>query len=259
MRRICLLVSVLIIAIAMVASASGQTAERAARSRGARAGAKPGEITTPPDVSERWHDQLKVGQLAPEFELPLASGTEDAKAIAQRGKRNTRSNGTATKTTSTQKSISLKELYAKKPVILIFGSVTCPPFRGQLEGIDEVYRDFRDRAEFLFVYIREAHPDSVLSLVDETMAPRLVKVPQQSSLDVRAQAAAACGRTLKLSMPIAVDSMDNTVGRAYAGWPNRMVVVGVDGRILFASSPSPHGVDAARLRSWLEQNLRAAR
>ena len=56
--------------------------------------------------------------------------------------------------------------------MLIFGSVTCPPFRRALEGIDEVYRDFRDRAEFLFVYIREAHPDSVLSLVDERGAPQ---------------------------------------------------------------------------------------
>jgi hypothetical protein len=50
-------------------------------------------------------------------------------------------------------------------VVLIFGSVTCPPFRGHLAGVEQVYRDFRDRAAFLWVYVREAHPGSVLSLM----------------------------------------------------------------------------------------------
>src|SRR5205814_8283861 len=108
---------------------------------------------------------------------------------------------------------------------------------------------------FLFVYIREAHPDSVLSLVDEKQTSSLVKIPQHTTLESRKQAAAACGRTLKLSMPIAVDTIENTVGRAYAGWPNRMVVVGTNGRLLFASNPSPRGTDSIRLRTWLKENL----
>jgi hypothetical protein len=71
----------------------------------------------------------------------------------------------------------------------------------------------------------------------------------------RTDAAAACGRTLDLTMPIAVDSIDNKVGRAYAGWPNRMVVVDTNGNILFASDPSPRGTDAVRLRHWLKENV----
>jgi hypothetical protein len=57
-------------------------------------------------------------------------------------------------------------------------------------------------------------------------------------------------------MPIAVDSIDYKVGRAYAGWPNRMVVVGTNGNILFASDPSPRGTDAFRLRDVLKRNLK---
>ena len=34
-----------------------------------------------------------------------------------------------------------------------------------------------------------------------------------------------------------------------------MVVVGTDGRILFASDPSPRGTDAHRRRTWLDENL----
>jgi hypothetical protein len=206
---------------------------------------------------------LRLGEAAPEFTLPLAHGTEEVKTLATRANRNGRQK---MKTDNNIKGegdspqvVSLKDLRAKKPVVLIFGSVTCPPFRSALAGIDDVYREFRDRAEFLFVYIREAHPDSVLALAGKDSQPSLTKIPQHTTLDGRTEAAAACGRTLKLSMPIAVDGIDNKVGRAYAGWPNRMVVVGTDGKLQYASDPSPRGTDAARLRKWLLDNLPAAK
>ena len=56
-------------------------------------------------------------------------------------------------------------------------------------------------------------------------------------------------------MPMAIDTIDNAVGRAYAGWPNRMVIVGTDGRVIFASDPSPGGTNSQRLRTWLQVNL----
>ena len=55
-----------------------------------RQGAKPGEIITAPDLSERWRDQLRIGEAAPEFTLPLASGTEEAIALARRDKQERR-------------------------------------------------------------------------------------------------------------------------------------------------------------------------
>ena len=84
----------------------------------------------------------------------------------------------------------------------------------------------------------------------------LTKIPQAATSKERTKAAVACGLTLNLDMPIAVDAIDNKVGRAYAGWPNRMVVVGTDGKILFASVPSPRGTDATVLRDWLEEKVR---
>jgi hypothetical protein len=255
-RTTCLLLLLMLISVASIAPATAQSADRRARQRAAKFGAGPGEVITPPDRSERWRDELRVGEPAPEITLPLASGAEDAKAMAERGKRNASRKGKGSGAEGdSPRTVSLKELRAKKPVVLIFGSVTCPPFRSALEGIDEVHRDFRDRAEFLFVYIREAHPDSVLSLSGANSQLSLVKIPQHTTLEGRTEAAAACGRTLQLGMPIAVDGIDNKVGRAYAGWPNRMVVVGTDGRVLFASDPSPRGTNAARLRAWLAENL----
>jgi hypothetical protein len=256
MNAIISLTSALLVSLVVVAPIRGQDADRATRARGVRQRAKPGEIITAPDSSERWRDQLRIGEVAPEFTLPLASRTSEAIALARGDKQSTGHKSKAAKTKATQKTVSLKDLRAKKPVVLIFGSVTCPPFRRALDGIDNVYRDFHDGAEFLFVYIREAHPDSVLSLIDDKLAINLKNIPQAVTIKERNEAAVACGCTLSLNMPIAVDSIDNKVGRAYAGWPNRMVVVGTNGNILFASDPSPRGTDAARLRDWLKENLK---
>jgi peroxiredoxin len=204
---------------------------------------KPGEVITPPDRSERWSDQLSVGAEAPEFTLPLLpSGDKIAPGDKSSDQRQ-------------QQTVSLRELREKRPVVLIFGSITCPPFRAQLDGIDQVYEQFQDRAEFLFVYIREAHPDSVLSVSGLDGRDSLLKIVQAADSPIRTASAAVCQRTVKLSMPIAVDSIDNKVGKAYAGWPNRMVVVGTDGRVIYASPPSPRGTDAQRLRAWLEENV----
>jgi protein-disulfide isomerase len=209
MRATLSLLSALVVSLVAVAPGRGQDADRATRARGLRQGAKPGEIITAPDLSERWSDQLQIGEAAPEFTLPLASGTEEAKALARRDKQSTGQKSKASNTKDAPKIASLKALRAKKPVVLIFGSVTCPPFRRALDGIDHVYRDFHDRAEFLFVYIREAHPDSVLSLVDDRRATTLMRIPQAVTSKERTEAAVACGRTLNLNMPIAVDSIDN--------------------------------------------------
>lgn len=228
----------LILLSALFAPASFAQSERERRQR---PGKKAGEVITSADRSERWSDRLAVGGIAPEFSLPLLHARDQAEA----GEKPPQSTAT--------KAVTLSELRAERPVVLIFGSITCPPFRGQLEGIERVYQQFQDRAEFLFVYIREAHPDSVLSVVETDGSESLRKISQPVDLSTRTASAAVCQRTVDLSIPVAIDTMDNAVGRAYAGWPNRMVVVGADGRIIYLSDPAAGATKAQRLRAWLEE------
>ncbi|HSI35846.1 MAG: deiodinase-like protein [Phycisphaerae bacterium] len=206
------------------------------------------EVTTPADRSERWADTLKVGEAAPAFTLALLP------PVAKPGDR-----AVAAAKPAEPKTVALKDLHAGRPVVLVFGSFTCPPFRNQLADVDRVYDEFRDRAAFLFVYVREAHPGSTVRVVDERGEAGLAKIDQPQSPEARAANAAVCRRTYALRMPVAVDSADNAVGKAYAGWPNRVVIVGADGRIANATRPSPGGTDARRLRAWLGQNLPAAK
>ncbi len=60
---------------------------------------------------------------------------------------------------------------------------------------------------------------------------------------------------LKLSVPTVIDQEDNRVNIAYAGWPDRMYVVGVDGRIAYRGGQGPGGFKPAEVESWLTKNL----
>jgi len=210
-----------------------------------RAGKKPGEIITRPDFSQGGfgEDHLEVGKPAPPFTLQWFKPASSASLDTEKNP------------SSAPTKISLAELHTKKPAVLVFGSMTCPPLKGQLDAVDAVYRDFADRAEFLFIYIREAHPDSVLSVVNSKQKEGLLKIGQASLLAERIETAAVCQRTMELKMPIAIDSMDNKTSRDYAGWPNRCVVVGTDGRVLYKAEVGPGSTNAQRLRSWLTANL----
>ena len=53
-------------------------------------------------------------------------------------------------------------------------------------------------------------------------------------------------------MPVLVDGMDNTVSIAFAAWPERIYVIGADGRIVYPGAPGPWGFDPDAARGSLE-------
>jgi hypothetical protein len=82
------------------------------------------------------------------------------------------------------------------------------------------------------VYIREAHPDE----------PRnKFNIPQPKRLEERRKVAREFARVLKLSIPVLVDEMDNQVGKAYAGWPDRLYVIDAQGKVALKGGPGPRG------------------
>ena len=43
-------------------------------------------------------------------------------------------------------------------------------------------------------------------------------------------------------MPVFVDTIDDQVERTYSGWPNRMVILGANGKIADKGTAGPSGV-----------------
>jgi peroxiredoxin len=209
-----------------VGVAATATAQNAARSR--RFGVREGEVVTPPARAERHQDTLKKGDDAPDFTLADPSGKDEFK---------------------------LSEFRGKRPVVLVFGSLTCPPFRRRVLDMDKLYAEYKDRAEFRFVYVREAHPDSVLFVIEEDKES-LQKVAQTDTLEARGHNATLCTATLKLQMPVVLDKADNAVNKTYAAWPIRLVIVDPEGKLAYISGPGPAGFDPAEVAVWLKANLR---
>ena len=83
----------------------------------------------------------------------------------------------------------------------------------------------------------------------------LKKVEQTDSADKRVENAEICLSALKLSVPTVIDKTDNKVNTAYAGWPDRMYVVGIDGKIAYKGGPGPGGFKPGEVEEWLKKNL----
>jgi type I thyroxine 5'-deiodinase len=58
---------------------------------------------------------------------------------------------------------------------------------------------------------------------------------------------------LGIHFPALIDGIDNTVERLYTGWPDRLFLIGSDGRLVYKTTPGPFGFDPAQLESALKQ------
>ena len=63
---------------------------------------------------------------------------------------------------------------------------------------------------------------------------------------------------LKLSLPVLVDDMENTVAAAYHAMPDRLFIVGADGKIAYRGARGPRGFDVEEMEAALKTILQAA-
>jgi hypothetical protein len=115
--------------------------------------------------------------------------------------------------------------------------------------VEDIYKEFKDGAEFLFVYIREAHPSNG-SWGDPESATE-----DPLDLEGRNKVAGTCTEKLKLTMPTAVDDMDDTVNLKYSAWPERIYIIGKDGKVLYKSKLGPFGFKPTEAKKELEKLL----
>jgi hypothetical protein len=60
-------------------------------------------------------------------------------------------------------------------------------------------------------------------------------------LQERRKVAQDFAKQLKVSLPILVDTIDDQVEKAYAGWPDRIYVIDAAGKIAHKGGPGPGG------------------
>lgn len=119
--------------------------------------------------------------------------------------------------------------------------------------MEKLYSDYKDRAAFLFVYIREAHPEDAWQMASNKREGVVFRQPK--SHGERRGVAKRCAKALKLSMPCVVDDMKDTVDNLYAAWPERLFVIDREGKIAYSGGVGPFGFKPGEVRSWLEKNV----
>lgn len=103
------------------------------------------------------------------------------------------------------------------------------------------------------VYIREAHPTDGWQV--EANERDEVFFLQPKTLEERVAVADSCALRLDLSIPTLIDDMENSTDQKYYALPDRLYLVGSDGRIAYRGAPGPWGFVAAELEKAIASYL----
>ena len=119
--------------------------------------------------------------------------------------------------------------------------------------LEELYDRHGGEVAFFIVYIREAHPEDGWVLADNRRDE--IALADPTSLHERAAAADACVLRLRTRIPVLLDDVDDAVALAYGGWPDRLYLIGRDGRVAFQGERGPDGFKPAALAHAIEVEL----
>ena len=79
------------------------------------------------------------------------------------------------------------------------------------------------------------------------------------NLDERAKVAKTCVAELNMPMPAILDKLDDKVNKAYKGWPDRLYLVGVDGKLKHAGGRGPFFFSPTSWEKAIKTELRAVK
>ena len=178
----------------------------------------------------------KPGDLAPDFELKDIQGEHP---------------------------IRLSEFKGNKPVALIFGSFTWPPYVNGTVSLHDLYQRYNKQVQFIKVYIREAHPvdgwwfgkgfmNTLLRLSKSKVSWNIY---DPKTIEERRAAAGDCEESLQYGIKTYVDEMDDQVNKTYAAWPTRLYLINKEGIVVYAGGLGPFGFKPAALKQAIHSYL----
>jgi len=113
------------------------------------------------------------------------------------------------------------DVFGHKPVLLIFGSMTCPMTASAAPSVQELHDEFGDRVDFIMLYVREAHPGEHFT--------------QSETMEEKLEYARALQEFYDIQWTVAADNIDGDLHRALDPKPNAAFLMNSEGIILFRS------------------------
>ncbi|MBI2821575.1 MAG: hypothetical protein HYX74_05070 [Acidobacteria bacterium] len=115
--------------------------------------------------------------------------------------------------------VQLSSLWKERPIVVEFGSITCPVFCGKIAPMENLARGYSGKADFYVVYVREAHPGQ--------------NYPAHRSFQQKVSHARALQGLEKVKRAILIDSLEGGMNQDYGAMPNSVYVIGRDGVIAY--------------------------
>jgi hypothetical protein len=130
-------------------------------------------------------------------------------------------------------------------------------------SLHDIYRQYHEQVQFLSIYIREAHPVDGWWIGDGLMGFMLklsrskasINTYDPKTIEERRAVAGKCETTLQYGIRTVIDGMDDAVNKAYAAWPTRLYLVGIDGRVVYAGGLGPFGFKPPEFKAAIEHSL----
>ena len=124
-------------------------------------------------------------------------------------------------TTTNSDRLSNEDVFGDKPVLFIFGSMTCPMTASSAPSISELYEEFGDKIKFIMLYVREAHPGE--------------NYRQAEAIEEKLASARALQDFYGIGWTVAADNVDGELHRALDPKPNAAYLANSNGDVLFRS------------------------
>ena len=132
--------------------------------------------------------------------------------------------------------VTLARLRQAGPVLLVFGSYTCPNFRAAAGSLNALYAKYKGQLPFVLIYIREAH--STVDWQSTRNEREGIVLRPATTMSEQQEHASMCVRKLHVDFPVFLDNMTGDAEKAYSAWPSRAYLVDSHGQIIFVTGLS---------------------
>lgn len=121
--------------------------------------------------------------------------------------------------TTDGRQIRKDDYVGKRPLLVVFGSISCPLTVSSIEPLKQLHRKFCHEIEFVTLNVREAHPGE--------------NTGQPMNYDQKLRHARELQTRYEIPWVVAVDDIDGTLHRALDTKPNAAYLMDMDGNIAF--------------------------
>jgi len=154
--------------------------------------------------------------------------------------------------------VQLSSFFGKNPLVLNFGSYSCPHHRKRINELLNLMNKWQHKnIDFLTVYTAEAHTEDGWKLEDQYVNDAEYTneddfcLSYATTIEKRRHMAEWLIKTKHFDMPLVLDTMQDTLLKAYNSWPIRLYVIH-ESKVVYCGDQGPFGYEPSSVNTVLK-------